>query len=1013
MNIGAVETVLPDMAGVTYVVTSLGDTVAADGVVTLREALAAANTNQAVGDAAAGSYSSADRIEFAAGLTGTILTNGKAYQILSSVDLVGPGASQLTLDAGGSSGVLSIPGLCNVNVSGLTLTGGNATNGGGVYSSGANLTLNDLVISGNRASFTGGNTVSSCGGGLYANYGISTLTNVTISGNISSNGHGGGLFLSYNISTLTNVTISGNTASSDVDAFGGGSYQFYGTSTLTNVTISGNTAKSGGGLYQSYGSSTLTNVTISGNTASTDGGGLYQGGGISTLTNVTISRNAAPSNGGGFYLAGTSTLKNTVVARNIAWAGPDIYSSGGTFSGANNLIGDGTGQTSLVNGVSGNLVGTAVSPIDAMLAEDTRFGIALSPLPGSPAIDAGDDSLIPPGISADVYGAARIQGARVNIGAVETVLPDMAGVTYVVTSLGDTVAADGVVTLREALAAANTNQAVGDAAAGSYSSADRIEFAAGLTGTILTNGKAYQILSSVDLVGPGASQLTLDAGGSSGVLSIPGLCNVNVSGLTLTGGNATNGGGVYSSGANLTLNDLVISGNRASYGGGLYANCSISALANVTVIGNTASSSGGGLYANRATSTLTNVTISGNTASSNGGGLYQTYGTSTLTNVTIGGNSASSRGGGLYLSSATSTLKNTIVARNTASTGPDLYRSSGTLSGANNLIRDGTGQTALVNGVSGNLVGTTASPIDPLFVNMVGTDWTQWNLRLRLDSPAVNSGDNAWIPAGITTDIAGGPRILDGTVEMGAYEFNAGDVNHDGKADGLDLSLLGANWQSSSTDGDLNGDGFVDGIDLSLLGANWQVGVVEAMNVSSAESASPMAAPEPPSIIEISGAVEVTPSDIIETAVTQPHQPEAEPAALIHDDDIAGSMAGSSSGDTIFGSDGIEVVESDDPMEAVYAAAGSEMAAEEPALVGLFSEAAMADDGRGVISSGDGNDMIVGEMGNETIYAEPGDDYIADEGVASIFHDRVYASLHRVSWDDRDSIFDEELNVLK
>ena len=1010
VNIGAVETVLPGMAGAVYVVTSLGDTVATDGVLTLREALAAANTNQAVGDAAAGSYSSADRIEFAAALTGTILTHGQAFEILGSVDLVGPGASQLTLDGDGSSGVLSILGVYDVSVSGLTLTGGNAAKGGGVSSSGANLRLNDLVISGNAASSSGGglyqfygistltnvtiggNTASSYGGGLYQMWGTSVLANVTVSGNLAS--EGGGLYLN-STSMLTDVIVSGNTASN----YGGGMRQAAGTSTLTNVTISENTAsRDGGGLYQTSGTSTLTNVTISGNTASNYGygGGIYRSGGASTLANVTISGNTAYL-GGGLYSGnnGTLTLKNTVVARNAANISPDLAT--GTLSGSNNLIGVYTGQ-SLVNGVNGNLVGTPQSPINPMLAEDTRFGVGLSPLPGSPAIDAGDDSLVPAGITTDIYGAARIQGARVNIGAVETVLPGMAAVTYVVTSLADNVAADGVLTLREALAAANTNQAVGDAPAGSYSSADRIEFASGLTGAVLTNGQPYQIVSSVDLVGPGASELALDAAGSSGVLRIVGVYDVSVSGLTLTGGNAGTGGGVYSLGANLVLDHVVISGNTASwggglylaygalaltnttisgnYGGGLYRNSGTSTLTNLTISGNTTSGSGGGLSQVAGTSTLTNVIISGNTASEGGGGMYQSSGTSTLTNVTISGNTAS-YGGGLYQYSGILTLKNTIVALNSAR---DVSRYNGTFSGANNLIGDGT---ALVNGVSGNLVGTTASPIDPLFISMVGTDWTQWNLRLRWDSPAVNSGDNAWIPPGITTDIAGGPRILDGTVDMGAYEFNAGDANHDGKVDSLDLSLLGANWQTPSADGDLNGDGMVDGLDLSLLGANWQGTLVEALNVAVVESAEPMLMTEVPAAAQ---AIEPTmPATIVDTEV---HQTETQASPVVppmstYDPAAAGSIIGSAADDTLYGG------QSDD---FVLEEPQSSAPAVEASLVDLQEEPAMADEGSDVISGGNqlADDDV--SFADYAIYADPG--------------------IDRVSWDERDSIFEKRLDLL-
>ena len=789
VNIGAVETVLAGTPGATYVVTSLADSIGADGVVTLREALAAANSNQAVGNAPAGSYSAADRIEFSAGLIGTIMTNGHPYQITGSVTLVGPGESQLTLDAGGSGGVMDIRGAYDVSVSGMALTGGNAPNGGGICAIGAHLALDHLAINGNRA--------SSCGGGAYLYAGTSLVTNVTISGNRA--GSGGGLYLHYGVSTVTDVTISGNWASD-----GGGVCLFDGMPVLTNVTISGNGAQWGGGVYQSSGTSTITNVIITGNTADQQGGGWFQYDGVSTLTNLTIFGNTGPSSGGGAYLAsGSLSLRNTIVARNVADTAPDIRQAGGALIGANNLIGDATGQSALT-WANGNLGGTSSSPMDPMLAEGDRAGTALSPVTGSPAIDAGNNSLIPTGVAADVYGAARIQGARVNIGAVETVLRGIPGVTYVVTSLADSVAADGVLTLREALAAANSNQEVGDAPSGSYSSADRIEFGPALIGSILTHGQAYQIIGSLVLVGPGASQLTLDAGGNGGVVDIRGPYEVNISGMTLSGGNAAGNGGIYAWGAHLVLDHLVISGNAATWGGGVYMDSCAAMLTNVTISGNSALNYGGGIYQSSGTSTLTNVIISGNTASSyggggmylyrgtstltnvvisgnttiapqcRGGGLYQYYGTSTLTNVTISGNTAApgSSGGGMCLIYGTSTLMNTIVAQNTAPSGPDIYKSSGTLSGANDLIGNGSGPTSLVNGVSGNLVGTSSSPIDPRFVSMAGTDWAAWDLRLQATSPAVNAGNNAWIPTGVTTDTTGGPRILGGTVDMGAYEMD-------------------------------------------------------------------------------------------------------------------------------------------------------------------------------------------------------------------------------------------------
>ncbi len=90
-----------------YTVTSLADTVAADGFITLREALEAANTNARVYDAPAGSDIEADEIVFDAALfssgPATLTLSGTQLDITDDLTLTGPGADLLTIDAAQSS----------------------------------------------------------------------------------------------------------------------------------------------------------------------------------------------------------------------------------------------------------------------------------------------------------------------------------------------------------------------------------------------------------------------------------------------------------------------------------------------------------------------------------------------------------------------------------------------------------------------------------------------------------------------------------------------------------------------------------------------------------------------------------------------------------------------------------------------------------------------------------------------------------------------------------------------
>jgi hypothetical protein len=61
--------------------------------------------------------------------------------------------------------------------------------------------------------------------------------------------------------------------------------------------------------------------------------------------------------------------------------------------------------------------------------------------------------------------------------------------------------------------------------------------------------------------------------------------------------------------------------------------------------------------------------------------------------------------------------------------------------------------------------GSNNIDLDPMFIQPGCA-----NLRLAHDSPCINAGENSAIPSGVTTNLDGNPRILNGIVDMGAYE---------------------------------------------------------------------------------------------------------------------------------------------------------------------------------------------------------------------------------------------------
>ena len=319
------------------------------------------------------------------------------------------------------------------------------TLGGGIYVRNGVLTVDDTVFTEN-SSGTGGGIYHFNSTALPPVFTELSITDCTFQGNTTTS-HGGAVSFGSDLSLYSsyftafvenshfwensassggaiasggrNVLVSGSTfVKNTARLYGGGINDNSLNLTVQNSLFDQNSADAWGGAIYSNWKLVLQNSTLSGNTALVVGGGIAFGttGAEFVIINSTLTGNAAAKIGGGIYSLGsvTSMIRNSIIAGNSA---PSIPQALPYYTQYNTI---------LQNSVEGLL--------DPVLRDNGGVTKTHALLPGSAAIDAGDDEALGNVNSFIINrretthdlrgtGFERYQGAAIDIGAFEVQSP--------------------------------------------------------------------------------------------------------------------------------------------------------------------------------------------------------------------------------------------------------------------------------------------------------------------------------------------------------------------------------------------------------------------------------------------------------------------------------------------------------------------------------------------------------------------------------------------------------------
>jgi hypothetical protein len=651
-------------------------------------------------------------------------------------------------------------------------------------------------------------------GGINIIDGIYLINNCIISGNASGQGGGGGINCNngntdnvHNRKTdIKNCIISDNSG-----FFGGGIHCRGGNPDISNCVISGNSSGYGGGIHCYASNPNMKNCTISGNSAYQYGDGMFNYKSDPVLTNCIVW---GDSHSQIYNYASTPVISYCCIKD---WPGggtgnfgddpllaPDGYhlQPGSPCTNAGDPSADYTGQTD-IDGQQRVMAGWVDIGADEVFYQPVILRVPADYSTIQDAIDAasgGDQVLIADGIyTGDGNRDIDFKGKAITVkseNGPEKCIIDSNGTSedphrgFYFHSNEDTNSILSGFTVINGYAnygggiycfysSATINNCIitGNTAKSDFYSNGGGIYCWGwdddiftITDCIITGNSAKSSCAAGGGVCFGG---TMDGGGSTFIMT-----NCTIMDNTVEGERSF-GGGLYcggegtrygGKGATLRITNCIISGNMAPGGGGIYCkDYNAPTIMNCTINNNSAENTGGGIYC-LGNPMFDNCIISGNSSES-GGGMFVLRGEPNVTNCTFTGNSAD-EGGGILTKEGRTEVTDSILW---ADIPTEIVKHSGR--GSNFVL-------VTYSNVQNGWEGEGNIDADPSFVetgfwdvNSTPQDanddfWVGGDYHLLPGSLCIDVGDPCYIPSANETDLDGNPRIINGRIDMGAYEAN-------------------------------------------------------------------------------------------------------------------------------------------------------------------------------------------------------------------------------------------------